>query len=227
MQKKRQINKIKVDVDQESIWDKMKKTPVTISVAEYLASNKKAAQEVKQGIMYLHRRKRPTTSTDPVVINNLRSARLLDEDAFEDAVQGSISKISTSDDSSEYSYGSDNDTLSTTNATDATIESVSDNNYYSDEFTDTDDEDTVIEYPYVPDSMRTARPSRVLVAINDKLVEAVLDSGASVSVMSLKLANRLGIIANNNELVPLVGFANNGKTVHCKVATDVKVRIGG
>ncbi|KAI8050781.1 hypothetical protein BDF21DRAFT_482609 [Thamnidium elegans] len=57
--RKRSVRRVKkeVHVNLQDTWDKLKNTPLTISVAEFLVLNKNAAREVKEGIMYIHRRK--------------------------------------------------------------------------------------------------------------------------------------------------------------------------
>ncbi|KAI7898434.1 uncharacterized protein BX663DRAFT_555795 [Cokeromyces recurvatus] len=159
--KKRQpIKKITVEVDQENIWDKMKRTAITISLAEYLASNKKAAQDIKLGIAYLYRRRKITTTTnDPVVVNNLRSTGLLDEEAYKDKVQKPIYNLNTSDGSSEEIGSSDEDETSSISESSLTTSSAFDDEQIS----DTDDEHTIISYPYIRDTMKKARPTRVLI----------------------------------------------------------------
>jgi hypothetical protein len=231
--KRKSPTKLAVDVDCESTWEKLKKTPVTISMAEYLATNKKAAQDVKKGITHLYRRKIKNRVSngnevgDPMVINTLRSEGLLDEQEYR-RNQG-INNISVSSgDSSgeEYDTSEDDSDLYDGDSDGSEYDSDSGDDDYGEEYDD--EEDSIVGYPYNPEVMRAAQPSKIMVAIGNELVTAILDSGAAVSVMSKKLADRIGlVIDDDDESVPLMGFHSNGKGVQCKVATDVKVKIGG
>lgn len=173
-----------------------------MSVAQYLANDKKAATDLKLGLQHLHGRKVKKTGTrDPVVINTLRAAKMIDED------ESSGSEFGTYDDSeSEYNTNS----------------SVDDDEY------ENDDDDTTIDYPCDIKQMSQSRPSRIMITINDKLCEAVLDTGAALSVINKRLADKLGIKEENlDETIPLGGFGTNGKMIYCRVARNVHVRIGG
>ncbi|OBZ80311.1 hypothetical protein A0J61_11640, partial [Choanephora cucurbitarum] len=146
-----------------------------------------------------------------MIINTLRTNGLLDEEQY---TQNSSSYANTTESESEYD--------STYEDSDYEVDST------ESEINDTDDEsESQIRYPFVAEEMRQAQPCRVLIVINDQPVEAVLDTGAAVSVMSVRLARKLNITPDTKESIPLSGFASQGKVVNCKVATDVDVRIGG
>ncbi|KAG2195269.1 hypothetical protein INT47_005044 [Mucor saturninus] len=226
--------KAKVEVEIEDTWDKLKNTPVTISVAEYMALSKKAARDVKDGIMYIHRRvnrkaqRAKHISKDPVVVNALRANGLLDEKAY-DNLKIHHASIHTNDSSMKNfvgdeecsESGSENEGSSSGSSDEEDSESSDDDSWDS-----VGEEESIIDYPFNAGKMRNAKPSRIFVSINDHLVEAILDSGAAVSVCSKKLADRLGLRINTNDKIPLTGFASN-KSVFCSIAPNVEVKVGG
>ncbi|KAG2228411.1 hypothetical protein INT48_007457, partial [Thamnidium elegans] len=231
--KKRQTKKRDPDeIPIEKTWDKLRRTQITMSVAEYLAMNKKTSRDVKEGLLYIHRRKpsvrkiaqprASVTNNNPVVINALRSGGLLDEQAYANSVNTfntSLGNFSNSDSSEEDNGNSGSSTSYTSN-------SESSDSEYDDDIEDEEDDDSVqVSYPYSRAKMKSAQPVRVFISINDQLVEAVLDSGAAVSVCSIKLARRLGLEIDRDEKIQLTGFGN--KNVYCNIAPNVEVRIGG
>ncbi|KAI9468516.1 MAG: hypothetical protein EXX96DRAFT_590950 [Benjaminiella poitrasii] len=217
--------KVKVEIDLGDTWEKMKNTQVTLSMAEYLALNRNVARDVKEGIMYMYRRRqknpgRLNSMNDPVIINNLKSANLIEEQKL-----NNVNIIEPEEEDSECEE-SDYDN-STTSGTIGTSDTNSDSEFDSSDGSSDDEEDSIVEYPYDHGKMKFARPSRILIAIDDQVVEAVLDSGAAVSVLSRKLANRLNLGVNSDDKVPLSGFGSGGKSIPCGITTDVNVRIGG
>jgi hypothetical protein len=232
--KRKNPTKLAVEVDCEGTWEKLKKTPVTISMAEYLATNKKAAQEVKKGIMHLYRRKTERNGQygNPMVINTLRAEGLLDEREYRRNQSINNVSVSSGDSSNDddYDLNEDGSDLDDGESDSSEFDGYSSESSYENDYDEEqeDEQDSVIGYPYNPEAMKRAQPSKIMVAIGNELVTAILDSGAAVSVISKKLADKIGVkVEENGESIPLMGFHNNGKSVRCKVATDVKVKIGG
>lgn len=228
--------KKKVEVKIEDTWDKLKNTPVTISVAEYMALSKKAARDVKEGIMYIHRRNSKKAqggnhnSNDPVVINALRANGLLDEEAYHDlkiqhtsvrtndtSVKHFVDEEESSESGSENQEGDSECSGSECSGSESSDEESWDS---------TDEEESIVDYPYDAKKMRRAKPSRIFISINNHLVEAVLDSGAAVSVCSKKLADRLGLKVDTSDKIPLSGFGGN-KSLVCGIIPNVEVYVGG
>ncbi|KAG0736925.1 hypothetical protein G6F57_012407 [Rhizopus arrhizus] len=215
--------KIYVDVPERSTWDIMKDSTVTLTVAEYLKMNKIAAREVKNGLTTMHGRKprmKPTNKdvnmADPVVINTLRSVGLLNEEEYQRQKRGKSVKInSTNISDEEQSEWSSEEEQSWSNESEA---------FSTDN--ETDDDDSLIDYPYDVSKMKKAQPSRVYITINNQLVEAILDTGAAVSVISKSLVDKLGITGEIRGKIPISGYGES-KSIPCKVITNVDVRIGG
>lgn len=86
--------------------------------------------------------------------------------------------------------GYDDDSCSESYLFDSEFEDDDDNGYHSDT--------SFTQYPYNPESVRAARPFAVQVLINGELVEAIADTGASVSVISKPLAQRLNLPVNKD-----------------------------
>lgn len=97
--------------------------------------------------------------------------------------------------------------------------------YSSTEESEYDSDDTECNYPYDYETMKKSRPMRAPVAINGEVVQAVFDSGASVSVISRKLAQRLVLKENKDELY-LTGIDKEiGEP--SRIAPNVPIRVAG
>ncbi|KAG2212528.1 hypothetical protein INT45_005658 [Circinella minor] len=92
------------------------------------------------------------------------------------------------------------------------------NNFY-------DSDDTEMEYPYDLKKMQNSRPMRAPIVINGKCIEAIFDSGASVSVISKSLAEKLNLKPTADSLQ----LSSLGETTGplCKIVTDVPIRVAG
>ncbi|KAG1302226.1 hypothetical protein G6F64_011112 [Rhizopus arrhizus] len=232
--RKKPRTRLPVDVPENPTWDVLKSTPVTMNMAEYLAMNKKVAKDVKDGITFLHGRKPSKKAQgqakakvgEPMIINTLRVEELLDEEEYERRKHNKNGDRIDESDTEDSSEASDSEEESDSSEESSEFESSdeSDGSYFDDS---EDDEDTVIDYPFNIEAMKRAKPTRVYITINGKLTEAILDSGAAVSVLSHHLAEKLGVqVSNQKTSISLTGF-QKGKGKQCKVATHVEVRIGG
>lgn len=106
---------------------------------------------------------------------------------------------------------------------DGSFETVSE--YSQDD--ESDDTDTVIDYPFDLDAMLKGKPVRALVTINDMVINATIDSGAGASVISQSLVNKLGLKKTRvNKKFVLTGF-NNAVSESNQVIINAEVRIGG
>ncbi|KAI9243164.1 hypothetical protein BY458DRAFT_495463, partial [Sporodiniella umbellata] len=209
-----------VEVPIERPWDKMKNTQITMSMAEYLSLNKENAKEIKDGLMYLHRRKssrNPKASLNTLRnngnINILRTNGLLDEEEYQESIKTYNTSVHKFEENSEYS--------------DQSLESDSEwEDSGTSDVSSTSEEESICDYSYSLDKMKQAQPLRVMISINNRLVEAILDSGAAVSVMCIKLADKLNLRIHHNEKIPLSGFGGN-RNIYCSIAPNVDVRIAG
>lgn len=201
-----------VEISIERTWDKLRRTQVTMSVAEYLAMNKKTSRDVKEGLLYIHRRKpstrkiaqtypnRSSAVSNPVVINALRSGGLLDEVVYANSINTNNTSMGNMQNDSDSSEDEDEDSNSSSNYTSSS--EITDSEYDDELDIDDDDDDSVqANYPYNRARMRSAQPVRVFISINNQLVEAVLDSDAAVSVCSIKLVKRLNLEIDHDEKI--------------------------
>ncbi|KAG1046838.1 hypothetical protein G6F43_010692 [Rhizopus delemar] len=89
-----------------------------------------------------------------------------------------------------------------------------------------DEEESVYGYPYNLDRMKASSPLRGVISINGVAVECVFDSGASVSVISKSLADRVGLVPNGDTL-QITGFDSRSCDKPANVVMDVPVMVGG
>ncbi|KAG1463471.1 hypothetical protein G6F56_005276 [Rhizopus delemar] len=91
---------------------------------------------------------------------------------------------------------------------------------------DEDDIESIYRYPYNLNDMKTSSPFKGIVSINGFEVECVFDSGASVSVISRCLADKLGLVPISDHLW-LSGFDNEKSDKPAHIVVDVPVKISG
>lgn len=174
--KRSPARRLEVPVDKCSIWDALSDTKVNMSFKEWLTVDKQAAKDLCDGIRFIHGRKPRTT-----VSKQVNAVNLVELDDEEDE-EGSVVE--------EVLDGYDDDSCSESYLFDSEFEDDDDNGYHSDT--------SFTQYPYNPESVRAARPFAVQVLINGELVEAIADTGASVSVISKPLAQRLNLPVNKD-----------------------------
>lgn len=94
---------------------------------------------------------------------------------------------------------------------------------YSVDSLDTDD--TLPDYPYDFTTLQKSKPMKAPIVINGEVIEATFDTGASVSVISKPLPEKLGL-KPNGDCLPLstLGQASAGVG---KVTTHVPIRVAG
>ncbi|SAM03185.1 hypothetical protein [Absidia glauca] len=88
-----------------------------------------------------------------------------------------------------------------------------------------DDCDSVVGYDYSFDNMRQSKPFKAPIVIGSQVVNAVFDTGASVSIISGNLARRLGLKTNGDKLT-LTSFDDRARH-DCKIVDNVPIRVGG
>lgn len=188
-------------INKTSIWDALGDTKVNMSFKEWLAVDKQAAKDLYDGIRYLHGRTpcnpNPNSHTT-AQINAVNLVELDEKDGDEDE-------------------DSDDEGVSDSYLFDSELEHEDDNGYHSDT--------SVTQYPYNPISMGVARPFAIQVNINGHQVEAIADTGASVSVISKPLATRLELPVNK-DLMSIQQLDERDTTPN-GVCVNVPVQIGG
>lgn len=137
-----------------------------MSVADWLAIDKAAVRDIRDGLRFLHGRK-------PKAQNK-------------ETTQAQVNAMAV-DDSDSDSWETDGDTESVIMDSD-----VSDWDY--------DTDDTEDDHVYDLDALKTSRPMRAPVVINGECVQAVFDTGASISVISKSLADKLKLKTTGDTL---------------------------
>lgn len=172
-----------------------------VSILQYLAKDKNASRRLRKNLVAIHRAK-PGNGGTTVVINELKHGKSGDDE--EESFYSNEEELSDEDGSStnssyeDYSSGDDND-----------------------------DVDTVIEYLFDLKKLMNSQPMRTMVAIGGTLFIATVGTGAAISVMSRRLADRLGLqLVKVNKRFALTGF-NDAVNETSVVAKDVPLRIGG
>ncbi|EIE79320.1 hypothetical protein RO3G_04025 [Rhizopus delemar RA 99-880] len=203
-----------------TIWDILDQCKADITATELIALDVKAQKDMVDGIRFLRENKRKLrkpveamevdqgtgvdrvgeagSATSPAVVNVV-DQDWETEDSLSDEASTDLSSMYFEDD------GSDDDQASMVS--------------------ETDDGVSVYCYPYNLQRMKVSSPLRGAIMINDKPVEVVFDTGASVSVIRKGLVDSLGLVPNGDTL-PLTGF-DNKKGPSSPIVMDVPIRIAG
>lgn len=203
-----------------TIWDILDQCKADITATELIALDVKAQKDMVDGIRFLRENKRKLrkpveamevdqgtgvdrvgeagSATSPAVVNVV-DQDWETEDSLSDEASTDLSSMYFEDD------GSDDDQASMVS--------------------ETDDGVSVYCYPYNLQRMKVSSPLRGAIMINDKPVEVVFDTGASVSVIGKGLVDSLGLVPNGDTL-PLTGF-DNKKGPSSPIVMDVPIRIAG
>ncbi|CAO3702072.1 unnamed protein product [Rhizopus stolonifer] len=191
--------KIPVETQKLNVWTLLQNTNANLSVADVLALDKNACRDALAGIRHLRQRPKKTTRSPrtPMVVDSIT----VEADSWYESEGGSESDGLYSD-GSDYSYDDSSDG-------------------YSDE-----KGGSVYRYPYSLENMKRGSPLRGIVSINGFELECVFDSGASVSVISKALADKVGLVPNG-DTIELTGFDNRAAESPANVVMDVPVMVAG
>ncbi|KAG1257677.1 hypothetical protein G6F68_009191 [Rhizopus microsporus] len=106
-------------------------------------------------------------------------------------------------------------------------DSEQDTDFYS------EDDDTDYDYPYDLNVMKRSTPLRAPITIYDHKIEAIFDSGASVSLISRALAKRLRLLPNG-DTIPIASVddkrnSNTRNDPRCRsdITLSVPIRVAG
>lgn len=188
---RRPPRRLPVHLSKRDIWQRLHALDSGLSMAEWMALDKSAYQDVRDGLRYLHARK--VSRKKAQVVNALEVAYDT-EDSWSEA------------DSDDEDWSSAESVLAS-----------DESEYMSD--------DTMYDYPYDLKAMERSVPLRGPVVINGVSVRAVFDSGASVSVISKSLVEKLGLFPSGDKL-PL-STMDDGSRRSCDVVVSVPIRVAG
>ncbi|KAL0086828.1 hypothetical protein F4703DRAFT_1978290, partial [Phycomyces blakesleeanus] len=182
-----------VQLRKKTIWDRLQTLDSGLSMADWLAMDKLAAQDIKDGLRFIFGRKKKV----PVNINLVRVEEETSKSDSE-SFKGTESSYFKSD---EGERGSDTES----------------EGYGSD--------DTVYDNKYDYKKISTSQPLQAPILINGHLILAIFDSGASVSVISKTLADKLQLLPNGNRL-PLSSLDGEAHEP-CEITVNVSIQVAG
>ncbi|KAI7874189.1 uncharacterized protein EV154DRAFT_384328, partial [Mucor mucedo] len=193
--------KLKVTKKIISIWDKMDEVNAPISLKDWIANDKSAQKDLKDGLRYLLGRAKPREKgkapiqPTPMVMNAQQE----------------------NDDSSHSSEVMDSDNSDT----ESTTSDTSTSSIRSD--------DTVYDYPYTRSNLDRSSLLSVLGTINDNPIKMIVDSGSSISVISKSFATKLGLICTGDRIhIRTIETSKDRRRQNeCEVTVSVPIRIGG
>ncbi|SAM01670.1 hypothetical protein [Absidia glauca] len=158
-----------------NIWQAFKETKAPLSMADWFSIDKSAYKNVRDGLRYLHGRSVKSGGAAPMVVGD--AAVMNGED---DVLVGSTGAV---DGAPGYDSDSDDSWLS-----DGEVDrGAAEDGYETD--------DTEYFYPYDYNKMRSSKSFCAPIVIGSTVVNAVFDSGASVSVIGSDWAQKLELSA--------------------------------
>ncbi|KAJ8652128.1 hypothetical protein O0I10_012233 [Lichtheimia ornata] len=170
--------RFEVDTNKQNIWDALGNAQVNMSFKDRLAIDKQAAKDLCDGIRSIHGRKPRKTTTNLPLSTQVNAVNLVGSDGEESEVEDEKEEEWEVEDEKEEEWedeldGDDEGSASESYLFDSEFEDDDADGYLSD--------GSITQYPYNPESMGTARPFAVKVHINGEPVEAIADTGFSVS----------------------------------------------
>ncbi|KAG2190968.1 hypothetical protein INT47_007113 [Mucor saturninus] len=184
-----------VKLHRKDVWEKLKNVDAGLSVADWLLLDRTASKDVKDGLRFLTGRKKKVPALGVNLVQH-------QEDSSEESASFySDDWESQSVVSDEVNFGSDS------------------------ELDGYDSDDTVYSYKYDYQDFASSQPLRAPITINDQVLPAIFDSGASVSVISKTLAVKLGLVPNGDRL-PLSSLDGQAHPP-CDITVNVPIRVAG
>jgi hypothetical protein len=220
--------RLPVKIARSKIWDKLIDSDTGLSFAEWVAIDNDVQKDLIDGIRYLRENKRKRSAATRQGSNNITPPNAMNIDHVNSSnmvnavghyVEDGYSR-SDNEENEENSFY-DSSVYFSDRETDVTADSVADLSDF-----ESVDEESVYGYPYDLTQMRNTSPLKGMISINGCAVEAVFDSGASVSVIGKRLADKLGLVPSDDEL-PLVGFNGSEKVTQSKIIMSVPIMIAG
>lgn len=209
--------RLPVKVKKHNVWDKLSQIDAGLSISDWLSLDKTATKEMLDGIRTLRSRRRRVTPTlskdeDVIMVDNVLHATVPAEHPMRVAVIEGDDSDSSSDSWSSDSEDDSNTSMDSVDGSDSSF-SILDSETQS-----------AIGYPYSLPEMRASAPLRFPISVNGKVIFAIGDSGAAVSVMNKGLADRLGLQCNGDHM-NLVAF-DDYKLAPSSISPNVPVIVG-
>ncbi|KAG2191692.1 hypothetical protein INT47_012311, partial [Mucor saturninus] len=195
--------RLPVELKKKDFWERLQSLDSGLSMADWLSLDKRAKDDVRDGLRYIYGRKDPQHSSAMVNMVKRNSESWDSESEFEN----SSNEDNESWEEEEASLGSE----------EAIASSASEAEYDSD--------DTEYSYQYNYQRFARSQPLKAPIMINGQVIEAIFDSGASVSVISKVLAKRLNLMPNGDQLP--ISSLDGVPHKPCDITVDVPIRVGG
>ena len=208
--------KLQVDLEKSDVWKKLKEINSGLSMAQWLALDKEAYMDVRDGLKFFHGRNTASKSKQAMDVNAL-------EIDSNDSGQETDWE-STWSEAPSHSNDSDSDEKDDDGGS-ATENIYDDDRLGSEESDDYDSDDTEDNYPYDLQNMKKSIPLRRPVVINGQVVQAIFDSGASVSVISQSLVDKLHLVSSGDKLAVSTMDENSNRA--CEIVRDVPIQVAG
>ncbi|KAI9326528.1 hypothetical protein BD770DRAFT_456945 [Pilaira anomala] len=243
-----------VKLKRSKVWSKMLNTEAGISVAEWLYFDKDAAAKVVDGLRYLKEskvRSRKKVSSWVVgaggngvtigngvgvlgVGSNLNGVTagvggVLRSNAMDIGILESTENEIVGDGNSINEVDFENGSYDTETGTESDYDSSSfSGSKIAGEASDLEfsEIESVYGYPYDLQKMKSSSPLRAVISINGKNIEAVFDTGASVSILGSDVCTSLWLVPNCDNL-HLVGFNSESAPSTSNVVINVPITISG
>lgn len=189
------LKKLPVRIRKHSVWSKLEGINAGLSLVDWLALDKNATRELQEGLRTLRSRSKRK-------VQDLGEFQVLESSGVVKKAQkvnlappgpnvvptvrvSTVKNESDSEDGSE-AWSTDSEDGYSDDDTDSIVSVAS--------------LDSVIPYPYSLERMYSSTPLRAPISINGHVIEAVFDSGASVSVMSEGLYRKLELKSNGDTM---------------------------
>ncbi|KAG2213623.1 hypothetical protein INT45_000984, partial [Circinella minor] len=202
--KRQPPRKLQIDLDQPDVWERLKELDSGLSMAQWLALDKKAYVDVRDGLKYLHGRNNPNNKVQRMEVNAVDIDAITDD---EEETERSIEGEETTDGDIETDWDS---TWSEGSRDNDDIIQGNHDGYESD--------DTEYHYPYDLQKMKKSIPLRGPVVINGHVIQAIFDTGASMSMISQSLVNKLDLVSSGDRLT--VSTMDDKSRRPCEVIKD-------
>ncbi|KAJ8652106.1 hypothetical protein O0I10_012296 [Lichtheimia ornata] len=166
--KRKPPRRLPVPVQRKDIWRRLMQVDAGLTIADWLSMDRQAYMDIRDGLRYLYGRKpkAQVAGVQGVGVQGAAPVNLINQDLS--------SEDSWSDGSDFEDYESEDGEFNVHSEIDAY-----------------DSDDTEADYPYDYAKMRKSRPLRAPIVIHGECIDAIFDTGASVSVISKKLADKL------------------------------------
>lgn len=207
-----------------NVWERLRHLDSGLTMLDWVAIDRDAAKDLTDGLRDL-RVQRPKRTKKHLAA--LATGTGLNQGARVNVVDNDQDLYSDgygSGSDSDYSgYDSEESGSVTSGASSLNSELVVSNGVVDRELSDVE---SVYQYPYHLNKMKVSSPLRGIVSINGQAVEAIFDTGASVSVISKNLADALGLVPNGDSL-HLIGFNNKKTPTKSDVVMNVPIVVAG